>query len=93
MKDMVSRNVCRKLESREVHDYKEPIHYIPYQEVLKPDSVSAPLRIVFNSSSPYTGHVLNEYWAKGPDILNNMFGILLWFHLQRVAIVGDIAKM
>ena len=30
---------------------------------------STPLRIVFNSSASYMGQKLNEFWAKGPDIL------------------------
>lgn len=35
------------------------------------------------------GHMLNEYWEMGSDIVNNMFGILLRFCQQWVA----IAKM
>ncbi|XP_071519114.1 uncharacterized protein [Panulirus ornatus] len=39
------------------------------------------------------GHVLNDYYAKGPDMLCDLFGILLRFRQIRVAIVGDISKM
>lgn len=39
------------------------------------------------------GHVINDYWAKGPDMLNDMLGVLMRFRQERVAIVGDIAKM
>ena len=35
----------------------------------------------------------NDYWAKGPDIMNSLFGVLLRFREEAVAIVGDIRKM
>ena len=37
------------------------------------------------------GHVLNEYWAKGPDLLNNIL-VVLRFREYVVAFVGDIKK-
>ena len=39
------------------------------------------------------GHVLNDYYAKGPDVLNDLFGILFRFREKLVAMVGDISKM
>ena len=39
------------------------------------------------------GHVLNDYDAKGPDVLNDLFGILIRFREKPVAILGDISKM
>ena len=91
--DMVSRDVARKLSEEEEVKYRGPIHYISHHEVLRPDSKSTPCRIVFNSSADFRGHVLNDYWAKGPDLLNNLLGVLLRFREEKVAIVGDIKKM
>ena len=39
------------------------------------------------------GHILNEYWAKGPDLLNSLIGILIRFRENEVAFVGDVRKM
>ncbi len=74
-------------------NYQGHVHYLPHHEVLKPDSKCTPVRIVFNSSASYFGHILNDYYAKGPDMLGDLFGILLRFCQKPVAIVGDISKM
>ena len=91
--DMIERKAARKVEQKELAEYTGPVHYISHHPVLKPDSESTPLRLVFNSSASYRGHVLNEYWAKGPDLNNNLLGLLLRFRRERVALVGDIRKM
>ena len=85
--------MARKLSKEELTNYPGPTHYIAHHEVLKPESKSTPVRIVFNSSANYMGHVLNEYWAKGPDLLNNLLGVLIRFRENRVAFIGDIKKM
>ena len=36
------------------------------------NTIVGKMRIVFNSSANYMGHILNEYWAKCPDLLNNL---------------------
>ncbi|XP_071519122.1 uncharacterized protein [Panulirus ornatus] len=90
---MVERGGARKLTTYQIKDYQGPVHYIPHHEILRPDSKSTPIRIVFNSSASYMGHVLNDYYANGPDMLCDLFGILLSFRQSPVAIVGDISKM
>lgn len=93
IEDMVRRKVARKLSYREIREYDGPVHYIHHHEVLKPESSSTPMRIVFNSSASYMGQRLNEFWAKGPNILNNLLGVLFRFRQERIAIAGDISKM
>ncbi|XP_068203689.1 uncharacterized protein [Palaemon carinicauda] len=93
IKDMLSRGVARKLSWKEMSEYDGPIHYIHHHEVLKESSTSTPVRIVFNSSADNKGHRLNDYWAKGPDLLNDLVGILLRFRQDNVAVIGDISKM
>ena len=90
---MVIRGAARKLTDTELQDYNGPIFYIAHHAVLKPNSDSTPCRIVFNSSAKFKGHCLNDYYAKGPDSLNNLLGILLRFREERIGFVGDISKM
>ena len=91
--DMIQCKVARKLPASELEEYRGLIHYISHHEVLKLDSESTLCRIVFNSSAKFQGHTLNEYWAKGPDLLNNLFGVLIRFRENRIAISDDIQKM
>lgn len=93
IQDMVSRGVARKLTNEEITNYQGPVHYLPHHEILKPESKSTPIRIVFNSSASYMGHILNEYYAKGPDILGDLWGILIRFLQRPVAMAGVISKM
>ena len=89
---MVKRNVCRKVDPQEIREYTGPIYYIAHHAVWKPESKSSLCRIVFNSAD-YSGHVLNDYLAKGPDMLNNLLGITLRFREERVGMVGDIKNV
>ncbi|XP_071954191.1 uncharacterized protein [Antedon mediterranea] len=91
--DMLKRGVAREIKEMELQEYKGPIHYISHHAVEKPDSSSTPVRIVFNSSAAYKGHVLNDYWAKGPDLVNDLLAVLLRFREKPHALVGDIRKM
>ena len=93
MKEMTDKNFSRRLTDEELNAYKGPIHYIAHHGVLRPEKASTPLRIVFNSSSVYQGHCLNHYWLKGPDLLNSLFGVILRFRENEVAVCGDISKM
>ena len=37
--------------------------------------------------------MINEYYAKDPDKLNNLLGVPLRFREEPIALIGDIAKM
>ena len=79
MKEMETLKFTRKLSKEEMENYKGAVHYISHHAVVRPEKKSTPVRIVLNSSSVYKGHKLNDYWKKGPDLLNNLFGVVLRF--------------
>ena len=93
MEEMCQMKFARKLSEEEMKSYRGPVHYISHHGVVRPENKSTPLRIVFNSSSSYKGHVLNEYWMKGFDLLNDLFGVLLRFREKKCALTGDLLKM
>ena len=89
VKEMEDMKFSRKLTEKEKSEWKGPVHYIAHHGVLCPEKKSAPIRIVFNSSTSFKGHTLNEYWLKGPDLLNNLFGVVLRFRENAVAVCGE----
>ena len=93
MVEMEKMKFARKLSKEEIDNYEGPVHYISHHAVIRPEKRSTPVRIVFNSSSVFQGSRLNDYWNKGPDLLNNLFGVVLRFREKEVAISGDISKM
>jgi hypothetical protein len=93
MVEMEEMKFASKLTNEEIENYKGPVHYIPHHAVLRPEKKSIPVRIVFNSSSVYQGNRLNDNWKKRPDLLNNLFGVVLRFREKEVAVSDDISKM
>ncbi|XP_065097354.2 uncharacterized protein [Paramisgurnus dabryanus] len=66
--------------------------YIPHHGVhhaKKPDK----LRVVFDCSARYKGTSLNDHLLSGPDMLNNLSGVLIRFRQHPVALMCDIQKM
>ena len=86
-------NACRKLKE-EIETYNGPSFYIAHHEVYNSNSKSTPVGIVFNSSQKFRGHAfLNEYYTKGPDLLNNLLGVILRFREPSYGMIGDLKKM
>ncbi|XP_070203432.1 uncharacterized protein [Littorina saxatilis] len=66
--------------------------YLPFFGVYhpkKPDKI----RGVFDSSAVYEGHSLNSMLLSGPDLTNNLIGILLRFRRDSCAVSVDIEQM
>ena len=80
-------------QDKEHDKYHGPVHYIPNHAVLRPDKKSTPVRIVFNSSCTFRGHALNDYWKKGPELLNGIFGVVLRFREKELQYWETFSKM
>ena len=90
IKEMEEMKISRKITEQEKKDWLEPVHYIAHHAVVHPEKKSTPIRIVFNSLASFKSHTLNNYWYKGPDILNNLSGVVLRVLENTVVICGDI---
>ena len=51
------------------------------------------LRVVFDASLKYKGISLNNMLYQGPDLANNLLGVLLRFRQDKIAFSADIRKM
>jgi len=71
-----------------------PQFYLPHHCVLKEDSVTTKLRVVFDASNKSTtGISLNDALMVGPVLQQDLFSILLRFREFKYVITSDIAKM
>ncbi|XP_055589129.1 uncharacterized protein LOC129741431 [Uranotaenia lowii] len=72
----------------------EVCYYLPHHAVLKPESTTTKLRVVFDAScKSSTGVSLNDALMVGPVVQDELIDIVLRFRLCQFAIVADIAKM
>ncbi|XP_018400334.1 PREDICTED: uncharacterized protein LOC108777851 [Cyphomyrmex costatus] len=68
--------------------------YLPHHAVVKPDSVTTKLRVVFDASCPTSSGVsLNNILRTGPTIQQDLLSIILRFRQHRFVITADIKQM
>lgn len=66
--------------------------YIPHHGIYHPKKPTK-LRVVFDCSAKHKGTSLNDHLLQGPDLINNLTGILLRFRQHPIALMCDIEKM
>ncbi|XP_024872454.1 uncharacterized protein LOC112455014 [Temnothorax curvispinosus] len=69
-------------------------YYLPYHGVLRPDSATTKLRVVFNGSSASTfGRSLNDLMHTRAKLHLDVTDVLLWIRQFRHLVATDITKM
>ena len=68
------------------------VWYIPHHGVYHPKKPNK-IRVVFDCSSEFKGETLNSHLLQGPDLTNNLVGVLLRFRQEPVAFMCDIESM
>ncbi|GFS93324.1 intraflagellar transport protein 52 homolog [Trichonephila clavipes] len=68
--------------------------YLPHFGVVRKQSETTKLRIVFDASAKTDSNLsLNDILHTGPKLQNELFNILLKLRCHRIALTGDIEKM
>lgn len=71
-----------------------PNYFIPHHCVLRPESSTTKLRVVFDASAKTTsGHSLNDLMYTGPTVQCDLFSILLRFRFPKFVFTTDVEKM
>ena len=69
-------------------------YYLPHHGVLKPDSTTIKLRLVFNGLSPSsTGQLINGLMHIDANLLLDISDVLIWIRHHRQIFAQDITKM
>jgi len=73
---------------------REDCNYIPYFPVVRQDRSTTKVRIVFDAAAKNRDKLsLNSQIEKGPNRLQDLFGILLRFRQHNIALTADISEM
>ncbi|XP_055527649.1 uncharacterized protein LOC129720225 [Wyeomyia smithii] len=71
-----------------------PAYYLPHHAVIKPDSLTTKLRVVYDAScKTSTGISLNDALMVGPVVQEDLLSISIRFRFHRIAVVADVEKM
>uniref|UniRef100_A0A1I8PW33 Reverse transcriptase domain-containing protein n=1 Tax=Stomoxys calcitrans TaxID=35570 RepID=A0A1I8PW33_STOCA len=76
---------------KQIHSGK---YYLPHQAVIREDSLTTKVRVVFDASAVTTnGRSLNDVMYVGPRLQRDVFDILVNFRLKKYVISSDVDKM
>ncbi|XP_075990192.1 uncharacterized protein LOC142985834 [Anticarsia gemmatalis] len=68
--------------------------YLPHHGVLKLDSTTTALRVVFNASSKMsTGQSLNDLMYSGPNLQQDLQNLMLRWRQYKYVVTADVEKM
>ncbi len=71
---------------------RKSVWYIPHHGVYHPKKPNK-IRVVFDCSAQFEGESLNKHLLQGPDLTNNLTGVLCRFRREPVAVMCDIEAM
>ncbi|KAG1671110.1 hypothetical protein GQR58_016564 [Nymphon striatum] len=91
MTEYIREGYARKITKEERNKDQEPVWYLPHHPVVQVTKDKT--RIVFDCAARYGGFSLNDYLLPGPNLNNNMVGVLLRFREEQIALSADIRAM
>lgn len=81
-------------ETTEDDETPKTTFYLPHHAVVKADSATTKLRVVFDASAKSdSGLSLNDIMMVGPTLQPDLFTILIRFRMYKIAITADVEKM
>lgn len=92
MDNLLSSGFARKVPVDLIDHPNGALWYLPHHPVFSPNKPNK-IRVVFDCAAVYHGTSLNDQLLQGPDLTNNLFGVLTRFRQESVALMADIESM
>ena len=89
MEEMLKRGDAEAVSSQGTNG---EVWYIPHHGVYHPKKPKK-IRVVFDCSAKFKGSSLNEHLLTGPDMTNELIGVLMRFRKHSIAILCDVERM
>ena len=92
MKDLIDKGYAEKVPASELNLANGKVWFIPHHGVYHPRKPTK-IRVVFDCSFTHDNVSLNKCLLKGPDLTNNLVGILCRFRNHAIGFTCDIEAM
>ena len=92
MSDLLAKGYAEEVPEQELDRSDGAVWYLPHHPVVHPRKPGK-VRIVFDCSAKYHGTSLNDNIYQGPDLTNQLLGVLLRFRQETIALMADIEGM
>lgn len=92
LEDVIKDDFAEKIPDCDLKRTDGRLWYIPHHGAYhhkKPEK----LRVVFDCSAKLRGASLNNELFQGPNLTNNLVGVLVCFRQDQVAVMGDLPSM
>ena len=90
--EYISKGYAGNLSQKEANRTLPITNYIPHHGIQNPNKPGK-LRVVFDAAAYFNNSCLNDHLLSGPDLLNNLVGVLLRFRDGKYAAVSDIEQI
>ena len=91
IKDYLEKGYAKKLSDTEAEKTSDVTWYLPHHGVVNPNK--SKIRVVYDAAAEYKGVSLNKELLQGPQLNNNLLGVLLRFRKETIALTSDIESM
>ena len=91
MEEIIAKGCAETVEEHDKQSGDHRVWYIPQHGVFHPKKKN--IRVVFDCSARFESISMNDQLFSGPDLLNDLLGVLLRFRKEQTAITCDNQKM
>ena len=92
MNDLIEKKYAERVPEQQLPTNNSRIWYIPHHRVYHPKKPTK-MRVVFDCSAQYKGESLDSYQLQGPDLTNQLLGVLCRFRQNPLAFMCDVESM
>ena len=92
MSSIIDKEYAEEVPATELKRNDGKVWYIPHHGVYHPRKPNK-IRVVFDCAAKHNGVSLNSKLLQGPDLMNSLFGVLLRFREEDIALMADIESM